>query len=148
MQEIEFVNLKAVQSVVVMKKTSQINGSKKQIKLFNNLEEESIFGIIKDNYLIIYHLLINLLTRYGMLKTNRMIKENISISIKIFNHLPIIMVQPSGKWFMKIIVSKQEDKTNLIIKKDLLVKFVEQTNEFVRLIIYNRSFFKKWMRGR
>jgi hypothetical protein len=97
MQEIEFVNLKAVQSVVVMKKIYQINGSKKQIKLFNNLEEESIFGIIKDNYLIIYHLLINLLTRYGMLKTNRMIKENISISIKIFNHLPIIMVQPSGK---------------------------------------------------
>lgn len=49
MQEIEFVNLKAVQFVVVMKKIYQLNGSKKQIKLFNNLEEESIFGIIKDN---------------------------------------------------------------------------------------------------
>ncbi len=49
MLDIEFVNQKAVQSVVVMKKIYQLNGSKKQIKLFNNSEEESIFGIIKDN---------------------------------------------------------------------------------------------------
>ena len=66
MQEIEYVNLKAVQYADAIKKIYQQNGSKKQIKLSNNLVVESIFGIMRDNYPIINRLLINLSIGSGM----------------------------------------------------------------------------------
>lgn len=103
MSEINFVNLKVVLFVDVMKKISLPIGSRlircrNLYKVMSGLVYKKISNSKK---MIKWH-------GHGMSKMIKMLKDNISTLIKTFNLTQVTMVPQYGKWSMKIIVFQKQ----------------------------------------
>lgn len=119
MLELKYVNQKVVQFVDATKRISQRIGLK-QIRFLNNLNNKSATGNNKPT------IKITLSIGSGMFKISKMTKVNILILILILNHLRIIMALLYGKWFMRKIVSVEQEV--ILIKN----KYVNNKPSFIK----------------